>query len=231
VAEATEPAEIAKRLVGTRAVDFVQSGMRLGIGTGSTVYWFIKALAERVHREGLSIQGIATSEGSAQLCRSLGLTMVSLNHAGHLDLAVDGADEVDPQGCLIKGGGGALVRERLVARAAERFLVIVDQSKVVDRLGRFPLPIEVVPFGWRTTADHIAALGAEPILRVHEKDPFVSDNGNYILDAKWEAISDPQGLYRSIKLIAGVVDAGIFSEFTPTVLVADDTQVDQRSPK
>ncbi len=217
-----------KRLVGSKAADYVQSGMRIGIGTGSTAYWFIQALAQRVSQEGITIEGVATSKATVRLCRNLGIPMESIDRLDHLDLDVDGADEVNPQGQLIKGGGGALVRERLVARAADRFLVIVDHSKLVEDLGQFPLPIEVVPFAWKTTASRIADLGVEPELRKPQGKAFVTDNGNYILDVKWGPITDPEAVYRTLKLTAGVVDAGIFYEFSPTVLVANGRKVEER---
>lgn len=217
-----------KRLVGSKAADYVQSGMRIGIGTGSTAYWFIQALAQRVSQEGMTMEGVATSEATVRLCRKLGIPMGSIDRLDHLDLDVDGADEVNPQGQLIKGGGGALVRERLVARAADRFLVIVDHSKLVEDLGQFPLPIEVVPFAWKTTASRIADLGVEPELRKSQGKAFVTDNGNYILDVKWGPITDPEAVYRTLKLTAGVIDAGIFYEFSPTVLVANGGKVEER---
>ncbi len=194
--------------------------MKLGIGTGSTVFWFIQALADRVKREGLDFAGVGTSRETVRLAEAAGIRMLPLNQLRHLDLAVDGADEVDPKGRLIKGGGGALVRERLVAASADRFVVITDASKTVDMLGAFAVPIEVIPFGYLTTAARIQRLNVEPVLRMQGGEPFVTDNGNYILDTRFGTISDPSDLYRQLKMLSGVVDAGIFAEFSPTVLTA-----------
>lgn len=217
-----------KRQAGDKAAEYVQSGMTIGIGTGSTVYWLIQALARRIAQENLSFRAVATSEKTVHLIGGLGFDLVSLDQVKHLDLAIDGADEVDPRGRLIKGGGGALVRERLVARAAERFIVMVDESKQVQVLGKFPLPIEVVPFGWQTTSDRIRDLGVDPVLRLEGQEAFVSDNGNYIVDAKFEAIPDPDRLYRSVKLLAGVVDVGIFAEFKPLIIIAKNGEVKEQ---
>ena len=222
-------ADEKKRLVGIKAAEYIESGMHVGIGSGTTVYWLIQALGKRIAREGLSFRGVATSRETVRLAKASGINTVSLNDVDHLDLAIDGADEVDPQGRLIKGGGGALVRERLVARAADRFIVIVDPSKFVEVLGRFPLPIEVIPFGWKTTAERIRGLGINPVLRKRNQRTFVSDNGNYILDVEFGTIPDPEALYRSLKLIAGVVDCGIFAEFQPTVLSMKAGSFEERS--
>lgn len=217
-----------KRQAGDKAAEYVQSGMTIGIGTGSTVYWLIQALARRIAQENLGFRAVATSEKTVHLIRGLGFDVVSLDQVKHLDVAIDGADEVDPRGRLIKGGGGALVRERLVARAAERFIVMVDESKQVQVLGKFPLPIEIVPFGWQTTCDRIRDLGVDPVLRLEGQEAFVSDNGNYIVDAKFEAIPDPNRLYRSVKLLAGVVDVGIFAEFKPLIIIAKNGEVKEQ---
>lgn len=214
-----------KRQVGAKAAEYVAEGMYVGLGSGSTVYWLIQALADRVKTEGLKFEAVATSKITVQWARQAGILVRTLDRLDHLDLTIDGADEVDPQGRLIKGGGGALVRERLVAAAAERYLIIVDQTKLVATLGAFPLPIEVIPFGWTTTAARIARLGVTPIRRRHGNKTFVSDNHNYILDAHFQTIDRPHDLYRQLRTITGVVDAGIFAEFSPTVLVSNGTEV------
>jgi ribose 5-phosphate isomerase A len=219
----------AKRALGRHAAAYVRPGMVVGIGSGSTVRWLIEALGNRVAEEGLEFLGVAASEASLKLARQRGLKMATLSRVERLDLAIDGADEVDPHANLIKGGGGALVRERLVALAASKFLVIVDGSKLVPVLGSFPLPIEILRFGFKQTLKRIRALGVEPKLRMNETRPFVSNNGNYIVDAGFGQIANPAGLYQKVRMIPGVVDCGIFSGFHPTVLVAERGGVSERS--
>ncbi len=209
--------DIAKRAAAERALALVKSGMTLGLGTGSTAEAFVQLLAARL-KSGLDIRGVPTSERTAALATSLGIPLVSLDEGRSLDLAIDGADEVDPQFRLIKGGGGALLREKLVASAARRVVILVDQSKRVARLGRFPLAVEVVAFGAQSTLSRIAALaarfgasGAKVALRVDQfGEPFVTDGGNLIVDAALGAIADPPGLAATLKAMTGVVDHGLF---------------------
>ena len=188
--------------------------MMLGIGTGSTVSFLVEALGRRVREEGLHISGVATSLRTEAQALSLGITLIELGAAGPLDLAIDGADEVE-QGRLrlIKGLGGALLREKIVAQAARRFVVIADAGKVVTVLGEHaPVPVEVVYFAHETTARRLAALGGNPMLRVDAVDkPFVTDNGNLIYDCHgFSPITDPVSLERNIRTIAGVVETGLF---------------------
>src|SRR5215216_502813 len=196
----------AKQMAGRRAVEFVEDGMSVGLGTGSTARWLVERLGERV-REGLRVRCVPTSRRTEEQARSLGIPLVTLGEAGELDIAVDGADEIGPGLALIKGGGGALLREKLVASAARRFVVIADGSKRVDVLGRFPLPVEVVQFGWELTARRVAAVtGVEPVLRVRVGgETFVSDNGNFIIDCRCGAIPDPARMERELKSLTGVV--------------------------
>jgi ribose 5-phosphate isomerase A len=198
-----------KREAGQRACDFVEDGMTLGLGTGSTVRWTIERLGEMV-RGGLRVRGVATSRRTEGQARALGIPLVELDDAGELDLAIDGADEIGPDLALIKGGGGALLREKLVASAARRFVVVADASKRVATLGRFPLPVEVVPFGWQTTARRIASTGCRPTLRRSGAEPYTTDNGNYLLDCAYGAIEDPGPLAVRLKLLPGVVEHGLF---------------------
>jgi ribose 5-phosphate isomerase A len=209
--------DIAKRAAAERALTLVKSGMTLGLGTGSTAEAFIRLLAARL-KSGLDIRGVPTSERTASLATSLGIPLVSLDEARSLDLAVDGADEVDPQFRLIKGGGGALLREKLVASAARRVIILVDESKRVAKLGRFPLAVEVVAFGAQSTLSRIASVaagfgvpGAKVTLRIDQfGEPFVTDGGNLIVDAALGAIADPPALASALKTITGVVDHGLF---------------------
>jgi ribose 5-phosphate isomerase A len=209
--------DIAKRAAAQRAIELIKSGMILGLGTGSTAEIFLQLLAARV-KEGLEVRGVPTSERTFALARSLGVPLTTLDEAGSLDLAVDGADEVDPAFNLIKGGGGALLREKLVATAARRVIIIVDASKRVAMLGRFPLAIEVVSFGAQITQRRVEALvarygapGAKATLRLDQfGDPFVTDGGNLIVDASFGAIAEPRALAFALKGTTGIVDHGLF---------------------
>ena len=214
---------MGKRAVGYAAADLVTTGMCLGLGTGSTFRFVLDRLAERCRNEDLQIRGVPTSEGTADYAKSLGIPLISLDDVQHLDLAIDGADEVDPAHHLIKGGGAALTREKLVAAAAKRFVVIVDAAKLVQTLGAaFPLPVEVLPFGWTHTARRIAAIGCEPRRRMAGADePVVTDNGNYVLDCHGPGIPDPEAFARRLDGVPGVVEHGLFCGMAHEVLVAD----------
>jgi ribose 5-phosphate isomerase A len=208
--------ERLKREAARRALDLVRPGMRLGLGTGSTARHFVDLLGERV-AQGLVVVGVPTSEKTRAQAESLGVPVTTLEEAPELDLAVDGADEVDPALRLIKGGGGALLREKIVAAAAKRMIVIADESKLVDRLGAFALPVEVVPFGLAATRRHVAEAAArcgrrgEIRLRLDpEGAPFVTDGGHNILDCAFGAIDDPPALAEALQAIPGVVDHGLF---------------------
>lgn len=213
-----------KEMAGLRAADLVTDGMRVGLGTGSTVRHTVLRLGQRV-RDGLRFTGVPTSAATEALARSLGIALEDLADPLQLDLAIDGADEVAPDLSLLKGGGGALVREKLVACAARRFVVVVDAGKLVTRLGVRPLPVEVVPFAWRATAARIAALGAVPSLRMQEGAPFVTDNGNRILDCAFSGIASPEELHARIKLLPGVIETGIFAGLADLVLVGGEDGV------
>ncbi|MDQ6434946.1 ribose-5-phosphate isomerase RpiA [Mesorhizobium sp. LHD-90] len=207
------------------ALTHVESGMRLGIGSGSTAEEFVRLLAERV-AGGLAIIGVPTSERTAKLCRETGVPLTTLDETPELDLTIDGADEFDPGLVLIKGGGGALLREKIVAAASKRMIVIADDSKQVDTLGRFPLPIEVNPFGLRATeiairrvADSLALSG--PItLRMTKDAPFVTDGGHFILDASFGRIPDPRALSTGLHSVPGVVEHGLFIGLAQMAVVA-----------
>jgi ribose 5-phosphate isomerase A len=212
----------AKQRAGFRAAEFVEDGMRVGLGTGSTARWLVERLGARV-REGLRVRCVPTSRRTEEQARSLGIPLATLGEVGELDLAIDGADEIGPELALIKGGGGALLREKLVASAARRFVVIADGSKKVGLLGRFPLPVEVVQFGWELTARRVAAVtGVEPVLRVRgDGETFVSDNGNFIIDCRCGAIPDPARMERELKSLTGVVESGLFVRLADSAVIAD----------
>ena len=217
----------AKAAAAAAAVDLVEDGMLLGLGTGSTASLFISFLGERVRAGGLRVMGIPTSSASAQLAAEFGIPVV---HAldRPIDLAVDGADEIDPRLRLIKGRGGALVREKLVAESARRFVVIADTSKLVERLGRGRLPVEVVPFLWHETARRLEGLRCGWVLRGGEERPFISDNGNLILDVEVEGgIEEPESFGAALKAVTGVVEHGLFIGLASTCLVAGPEGVER----
>lgn len=207
----------AKRAAGRLAAErFCHDGMRLGLGSGTTSHWFVRELAERV-RAGLDVVGVPTSTATRDLALSLGIRMVDLNDVVELDVTIDGPDEIDHAGTMIKGGGACLLWEKIVARASRRRVVVADDTKIVDRLGAFPLPIEVLPFGWVSTQRLIRELLADsgypevPIeRRVRDGELVVTDSGNYLLDAKLGAVRDARALTVALNQIPGVVENGLF---------------------
>jgi len=208
--------EAQKRAAAARALDFVRPGMRLGLGTGSTAKHFVELLGERV-RAGLDVIAVPTSEATRSDAQRLGICLTTLDATPQLDLTVDGADEIAPDLSLIKGGGGALLREKIVAAASARMIVIADESKRVGTLGRFPLPIEVVPFGLTATLGKIEAAGAACgcagralLRRGQDGHAFVTDGGHWIADASFERIADPRSLADRLDAVAGVVEHGLF---------------------
>lgn len=206
----------AKRAAAEEAVRFIREGMTVGLGTGSTAYWAIRAIGARVS-EGLRIQAVATSEATERLAQECGIPL--LDRLTDLDVTIDGADEVDGRLNAIKGGGGALLREKLVASASRELILIVDDSKCVNMLGGFPLPVEVVPFGAELTMRKIGQLGCRPVLREQEGRPFVTDNGNFIADCAFGRIEQPDELQRRLKQITGVVDHGLFISMADKLIV------------
>lgn len=214
-------AEELKQAAADKALELVQDGMLLGLGSGSTAQFFTEGVGQLV-AEGLKVRCVPTSRATAELAASLGIPIVT-ELIGPIDLAVDGADEVDPALDLIKGRGGALFREKLVAAAAKRFVVVVDESKMVKRLGQgmVALPVEVVPFLWRSTAERLTALGVSLAVRGGEETPFVTDNGNLILDLSIDGgIEDAAAFGQELKKITGVVEHGLFVGLADTVIVA-----------
>ena len=215
----------AKRMAARRALEYVEDGMLLGLGSGTTSTMFIQELGERV-KQGLRVRGIATSTASQQLAESLSIPITNFDESPVLDLAVDGADEVGPGLALIKGGGGALLREKIVASAARRFIVIADSSKLVDPLGRFPLPVEVIQMALPIVTRKLAAFGVNPKLR-HRPDGsrYITDEGNYILDCACGEIANPAKTAAEIRGIAGVVEHGLFLGMASLALIASDQGV------
>jgi len=218
--------ETQKRAAAARALDFVRPRMRLGIGTGSTARHFVDLLGERV-RGGLSIVGVPTSEETRRQAESLGIPLTSVDETPELDLTVDGADEIAPDLSLIKGGGGALLREKIVASASAAMVVIADHSKWVSVLGRFPLPIEVVPFGLAATRRAVEAAtsaagapGQALLRRTKDGHVFVTDGGHWILDAALERIAEPASLAWRLAAIPGVVEHGLFIGLARTAIIA-----------
>jgi ribose 5-phosphate isomerase A len=217
----------AKQRAGFKAVEYIEDGMVVGLGTGSTAYWLVERLGERV-REGLRVRGVPTSRRTEEQARSLGIPLATFAEVQRLDLAIDGADEIGPGLALVKGGGGAHLREKLVAAAARRFVVIADAGKRVDVLGQFPLPVEVVPFAWEVTTRRVAeVVRVEPVLRLTDGgEVYVTDNGNYILDCRCGEIRDPAKMERELNLLVGVVECGLFVGMAETAIVATDDDVE-----
>ncbi|ADE68059.1 MULTISPECIES: ribose-5-phosphate isomerase RpiA [Priestia] len=216
---------IEKQAVGEKAAQFVEDGMIVGLGTGSTAYYTIVKLGERV-KNGLNIKAVPTSQKTEELARKLGIPIVTLADVEYIDIAIDGADEVDSELSLIKGGGGALLREKMIAYAAKRFIVIADSKKIVKTLGAFPLPVEVIRFGWEMTAKHIRSAGCVPQLRLlDDHTPFITDNGNYILDCHFSEIENPAELEKQLIRIPGVVESGLFVGMTEEVITVQNQDV------
>ncbi|MGH6673359.1 MAG: ribose-5-phosphate isomerase RpiA [Xanthobacteraceae bacterium] len=218
--------EVQKRAAAARAVGLVKPGMRLGLGTGSTARHFVELLAERV-RAGLDVVAVPTSEATRAQAERLGVTLTTLDDTPALDLTVDGADEIAPDLALIKGGGGALLREKIVAAASAMMVVIADESKSVDTLGRFPLPVEIAPFGATATqhaiekvAADLGCAGPAPLRRTQNGHAFVTDGGHWLVDAQLRRIADPQALAARLSAIPGVLEHGLFIGLARAAIIA-----------
>lgn len=223
------PPDPAKRAAAERGLAFVEPGMRLGLGTGSTAEQFVLVLGEAIRRGGLTrLSCVPTSLRTGRLAEAEGVPLTTLDEAGWLDLTLDGADEADGALRLIKGGGGALLQEKIVATASDRMVVLIDRSKRVERLGAFPLPVEIVPFGWEVTKaiveraleDH-AVGGRRASLRMDRDEPFLTDGGHFILDLHLERIDEPERLAPALLGIAGVVETGLFLGIADALVIGE----------
>lgn len=214
-----------KQLAGEYAADFVQDNMKIGLGTGSTVYWTIQKLGQRV-QEGLSIQAVPTSKETEVLAKQLSIPLISLNETDILDLTIDGADEINNDLQLIKGGGGALFREKIVASSSKELIIIADESKIVTHLGAFPLPVEITPFSWKQTENKIQSLGCQTTLRLKNNETFITDNNNIIIDCVFpNHISNPANLHDQLKMITGVVETGLFIDMTSKAIIGTENGI------
>ncbi len=230
------PVDRAKYAAAVCAADLVEDGMRVGLGTGSTAAWMVRRLGHRVREDGLRITGVPTSARTAELARSVGVEVVSLDEARWLDMTIDGADEFDRDLALIKGGGGALLQEKIVATASDQMVVISDAAKEVHHLGAFPLPVEVIPFGWtasRALIEEVLAtldvMGTRTSLRMDGDRPYATDEGNYILDLALERIGNARQLSLVLNQVPGVVENGLFIDICDTVLIGfPDGRVERR---
>lgn len=221
-----------KRLAAARAVEFVKPGMRLGLGTGSTAAKFVELLGERV-AAGLDVIGVPTSEATRTLAERYGVPVTTLDEYPELDLTIDGADEIDAELRLVKGGGGALLREKIVAMASERMIVIADRTKLVGRLGKFPLPVEIVQFGARATLRMVEAatldigcMGRIGLRKMAGGENFISDGGNFIIDCAFDSILDPEELGDVLEMIPGVIEHGLFIGIADTAILAGPNGVE-----
>ncbi|MCV2882585.1 ribose-5-phosphate isomerase RpiA [Actibacterium sp. XHP0104] len=220
------PIDKAKFAAAKRAANFVESGMRVGLGTGSTAAWLVRCLGEMVRDDGLKIRGVPTSTRTAELARQVGIEVITLDEAKWLDVTIDGADEFDADLNLIKGGGGALLQEKIVATASDQMIVIADAAKEVGQLGAFPLPVEVIPFGWQTTKAlieetliNLDVMGRDTTLRMNGDAPFVTDEGNFIVDMHLKRIGNARQLALVVNQIPGVVENGLFIDICDVVVI------------
>jgi ribose 5-phosphate isomerase A len=220
------PSDEAKSAAAARALEMVEDGMMLGLGTGSTAGWFVRLLADRIRREGLSVEGVATSSATVWLAEELGVPLRRLDDVRLIDLVVDGADEIDARLNLIKGGGAALLQEKIVAAASARMVVIADESKRVANLGRFPLPVEIVRFGWTATRRLVQeVLGSMDVdghgieVRMGKEGPLVTDEGHYILDLHLGRIGDAPALAAGLNAVPGVVEHGLFIDMAHCAVI------------
>ena len=219
------PIDKAKFVAARKAADFVKDGMKVGLGTGSTAAWLVRCLADRVQNSGLKFQGVPTSTRTAELAIELGIEVTTLDETRWLDLTIDGADEYDSELNLIKGGGGALLQEKIVATASDQMIVIADAGKKVETLGNFPLPVEVIPFGWQTSKAlmeelliSMDVLGHETTLRMNGDAAYVTDEGNHILDLHLKRIGNTRQLAMALNQVPGLVENGLFIDICDVVI-------------
>jgi ribose 5-phosphate isomerase A len=212
----------AKQVAATKAISFIQNGMTVGLGTGTTAYWAIEGIGHRIQAEGLQIKAIASSKRSEAQALSFGIPVFSFAEISQIDITIDGADEADDDLNLIKGGGGALLREKIVASNSKELIIIVDESKLVTYLGKFPLPVETFIFGWEKTIQKLQDLGCSANLRMENNQPYITDNNNYIIDCSFGEIQDPASLHDRINSITGVADNGLFVRMASKLIVGDE---------
>lgn len=214
-----------KQRAGNTAASFVEEGMVLGLGTGSTVAFFLETLGRKV-RHGMKVHGVSTSEGTTMLCHKFGIELLESHAVERVDLTVDGADEIDSQFRMIKGGGGALFREKIVAELSEKVIIVIDSTKSVEQLGKVSLPIEVVRYGYQQVKNRlIKDLCMTATLRFNGETPYVTDNGNYILDCSTGSIREPEKLALQLKTITGVVESGLFVNHCDTLIIGKGNEV------
>ena len=215
--------ERLKEEAGIAACNFIKDGMKIGLGTGSTVRYTVIEIGRRISEEGLNVVGVPTSEATRELALEVGIPLVTLSESGGLDLVIDGADEFDDDFSLIKGGGGALTREKIVAQSSKSMIVVADDRKQVETLGDFDLPVEVLPFEWERTRDRISSICPGEVTLRGGSEPFVTDNDGYILDCSFgPSISEPKTLEMKILSIAGVVEVGLFVDICDAVILASN---------
>ncbi len=210
-----------KKSAGEKAVEFIKDGMTIGLGTGSTVHYTICKVAELI-KEGMKLKCVSTSSATTKLAQSLNITITPFNEVESIDLTIDGADEVDPDLNGIKGGGGALLFEKLVAKASLKNIWVVDSSKIVNQLGKFPLPVEVVQFGAAKIFTFFETKGYNPKFRMNGKEHYTTDSHNYIIDLDLGLIKDPRKLEKSLKEISGIVECGLFIDIADVVLIGSE---------
>ncbi|MDQ3021557.1 MAG: ribose-5-phosphate isomerase RpiA [Bacteroidota bacterium] len=217
--------DLEKKSAAEKAAEYVKDGMVVGLGSGSTVFFAIKKLGE-LAKTGLKFKAVSTSDTTTQIAQSAGLNVVSIDEVNEIDLTIDGADEIDKDLNGIKGGGGALLFEKIVALSSKKNIWIVDSSKMVEKLGNFPLPAEVIPFGYKRALRKIEDMNLQPVIRKKENDFYYTDSGNYIFDLKTGRIDNLQKLNDEIKLITGVVETGLFIDIAQIVIVAKNNGIE-----
>ena len=216
-----------KKLAARAAIEYVHDGMILGLGTGTTTSYALQFLGERV-RQGLNVQGIPTSETTRQLALREQIPLTDFSRSSRIDLCIDGADEINDNLDMIKGGGGALLREKIVASCSDFYIIIADSSKQVNQLGTFPLPVEVVSFGWQVVFDQLEELKYRPVLRLQGESPFLTDEGNCIIDCNLGRIDDPLDLETKLNRIPGIVEYGLFAGMCDLLILGEGDEVLQK---
>jgi len=214
-----------KQLAAEKSIEYIKDGMTLGLGTGSTVFYLVNKLAELV-KQGLNVTCVSTSNQTSELAKNLGIKIVNLNEVAFIDLTIDGADEVDPNLNGIKGGGGALLFEKIVAKVSKKVIWIVDSSKFVNHLGKFPLPVEIIQFGSKFLLHRFDELGFNPELRERDENIFITDSGNFIVDLHLNKITDPINLEAEIKMMQGVVEVGLFNNIADEVIIGKNNSTE-----